>query len=877
MWLLGIFAYKAIPNMKQFLITLFSFIVCIAAIAQSEVQDSVVAKPAPESPNWNVITSNRNNYDNIPVISLSESETESDANTQNVAGILSASRDVFLTNSASQLSQGGFRYRGYTAENTAVLINGISMNDPDNGFVLWNEWGGLNDMFRGRQTTVGLATSTFTFGGLGGALLFDSRAGHVYKGLNTGYAITNQRYRHRINACYASGFSKNKWALAAAFTRRWAEKGYEPGTYYDGYSFFFSIEKLFKAHHSISLTAFGAPTKSARAAYSTHEFQDLANNAYYNPAWGYQNGQIQNANISNNFAPVAIVNYEGKLSASTVLTVAASFQYGYNKYSGFDWYNSQNPAPDYYRNVPSLIEDSATRIYVTDEYRTHPELLQIQWDKIYNINRHAFDSVENTNGSGETMRGNWSRYVISDRVEQMTTAQFNTIVNHTFNEQISFAGGLSYQFSRSHFYKQLTDLLGGDFFVNLNQFAERDFAGNDTAIQFNADKMNAILKTGDIYGYDYFSTLHKGTAWGQLYFKFKRAEFFGGVQVSDSYFWRTGNFRNGLFLNSSKGNSEKINSLNYSLKGGLQIKINGRNYLYGNILYQTVAPAFNDAFLSPQQRNDILPKLTNEKQFGLEAGYVLQTPKVSAKTTFFYTTVRDAIQNFTYYNDDYNTMVNYSLNGISKRHIGGELGVDWNIWNGIGATLVANAGNYIYTSRPTAYITKNNDSKVLDDEKTIYWKNYHVANGPQMAYSLGLRYRSPQYWTVGLNLNYFDRMFVNISPARRTADAMVNVNSDSETWDNIIRQEQLKEQFTMDFRAGYSWFLNKTFKLKSKDRFYIIINGSISNLTNNQQFVLYANEQLRFDYNEKNTEKFATKYKYARGIGYFITLSFRMQ
>jgi hypothetical protein len=57
------------------------------------------------------------------------------------------------------------------------------MNDAESGQVLWNEWGGLNDMFRGRQTTVGLAHSTFTFGGLGGALMFDSRAGHLFKGI----------------------------------------------------------------------------------------------------------------------------------------------------------------------------------------------------------------------------------------------------------------------------------------------------------------------------------------------------------------------------------------------------------------------------------------------------------------------------------------------------------------------------------------------------------------------------------------------------------------------------------------------------------------------------------------------------------------------
>src|SRR5690606_31320526 len=141
--------------MKQWFALFFMALVTMAGAQTQLVADTIIIpRNIADSVNWNIVSSNRNNYDNIPVISLSESETESSANTQNVAGILSASRDVFLTNTAFQLSQGGFRYRGYSAENTAVLINGISMNNPDNGRVFWSEWGGLNDMFRGRQTSV---------------------------------------------------------------------------------------------------------------------------------------------------------------------------------------------------------------------------------------------------------------------------------------------------------------------------------------------------------------------------------------------------------------------------------------------------------------------------------------------------------------------------------------------------------------------------------------------------------------------------------------------------------------------------------------------------------------------------------------------------
>jgi hypothetical protein len=113
------------------------------------------------------------------------------------------------------------------------------------------------------------------------------------------------------------------------------------------------------------------------------------------------------------------------------------------------------------------------------------------------------------------------------------------------------AGGLTYQYNNTHYYKQLKDLLGGDFYVNINTFAERDFPNNAVANQFDADNPNRILKVGDHYSYDYNNTIHKTQAWAQMTMKFNKLDFFFGGQLSNSTFWREGNVRNGLFLDNS--------------------------------------------------------------------------------------------------------------------------------------------------------------------------------------------------------------------------------------------------------------------------------------------------------------------------------------
>lgn len=817
------------------------------------------------------------NPENIPIINLSESELEDNSATQNVSSILSSSRDVFQSNASFNLSQGGYRYRGYEGGNTNILVNGLSMNDPESGNAMWAEWGGLNDMFRGRQTIVGMANGSFTLGGIGGGIMFDSRAGRIFKGLNASYALTNQRFRNRISASYASGFIKGNWAFAGAFVRRWAEKGYEPGTYFDGYSYFFAVEKLFKNKHSLAFNTFGAPTRSARANVSTREMTELAGTNYYNPAWGFQNGQIRNANESNVFIPVFMLTYEYKPTTLTNVMLSAMYQFGKNKFSGLDWYNALNPAPDYYKNLPSLMEDSSAMRTAQDFLRNNEWARQIRWDDIYNTNRNASDSVRNANGGTETVYGNWSRYILSDRVEDSRQAQFNAIINHTINDNISIAGGLTYQYEKTNYYRQVSDLLGGDFFVNVNQFAERDYPNDSTANQFDIDNPNRILKVGDKYAYDYDMNIHKTQAWAQATLKFNKLDFFLGGQYSNSVFWRTGYNRIGLFEDNSLGDSKISVFHNYTVKAGISYKINGRNYIFFNGMAQSIAPGFRESFLSPITRNDLLPNLKSEKILSGEIGYFFNAPKIKAKATFFYTDFKDGIQNFMYFHDDFRTMVNYSLNNIGKRHFGAEIGADAEIYKGFGASAVANIARYQFSSRPTAYVTRNNDSEVLEDGTTIYMKDFNIGRTPQLATSFSLRYRSPQFWYVGMNFNYYDWMWVDVSPARRTSSALIGLEENSASWNEVTGQERLKGQFTMDFRAGYSMLMNKIFKFQAKQRYFLIINASVNNLTNNQNLVVSATEQLRFDYDDRNIRKFDTRYRYARGIGYFISINFRMQ
>ena len=94
-------------------------------------------------------------------ISISDDNlnSEDDGLTDNISGLLQASRDVFLSAAAFDFSATFFRPRGLDNANGKVLINGIEMNKQFNGRPQWGNWGGVNDVQRNQEFTMGMSAN----------------------------------------------------------------------------------------------------------------------------------------------------------------------------------------------------------------------------------------------------------------------------------------------------------------------------------------------------------------------------------------------------------------------------------------------------------------------------------------------------------------------------------------------------------------------------------------------------------------------------------------------------------------------------------------------------------------------------------------------
>jgi len=822
--------------------------------------------------------------DNIPTVSLDDNDL-GDGGNQNISSLLTAGRDPFYSAASFNFSSVRFRIRGYDNDLFSTYMNGIPMDNLDNGFTPFGLWGGLNDVMRNRDVSWGLRYNTFTYGDIGSNTNIDSRASKQRAQTSISYAASNRNYNNRIMLTHSTGVSKKGWAFSFSGSRRWADEGYVPGTYYNGWGYFAAVDKRIGQKHLLSLTAFGAPTENGRQGAAVQEMMDLAGTHYYNPNWGYQNGQKRNASVGKTHQPVIILTHDYRLNNKTTLTTAAGFSFGNRSVTALDWYNAADPRPDYYRYLPSYTAtwasstDPSQGQQLYDLMKNDENYRQINWQRLYDVNRASVATIYNANGiAGNNVTGQRSRYIIEERIINTSRYNLNSVLNTKFGDHVDFTAGASYQQQNNHYFKKVDDLLGGQFYVNVNQFAERDFPVDNSANQFDLDNPNRILYQGDKFGYDYNLNISRAAAWAQGVFRFNKVDFFLAGNLSYTSFYREGNVRNGLFPDNSKGKGTTNTFTDYAAKGGVTYKIDGRNYIFVNGSYQTRAPYFENVYVSPRTRNSQQDNVTSETIQTAEAGYIMNAPKFKIRLGGYYTRFQDGMDVMSFYHDAYQNFVNYAISGIDKLHFGGEFGIEAKLTPTITLNAAAAVGRYYYDSKQLGVVTVDNSASVLG-RQLIYAEDFRVPSTPMEAYSFGLNYRSPKFWFVSLTGNYFDQSYLSMNPLRRTWDALQFAAAGSEAYKTIFDQTKFDANYTVDFFGGYSWKLPKSWEVNKKSTF-LVFNVGVNNILNNKDILTGGFEQLRYDAQLSSSDpvqvgKFPPKLFYAYGLNYFASMTLR--
>ncbi|CAG5078894.1 Plug domain-containing protein [Parvicella tangerina] len=793
---------------------------------------------------------------------------------QNISGLLQSSRDVYAKQVGFNFSFARFRMRGYDSDANTILLNGMPGNDPESGYAIWAYWGGLNDITRYPEVKTGIASSQTTFGGLLGYTNINLNASSKRPGTRVSYAATNRTYRHRLMVTHNTGWMKGDWAVSMSLSGRYSKEGYVDGTFYRGYSYFLGIEKKLSEKHSMNLAYFAAPTIQGRQGIAVQEAYDLTGNNFYNPYWGYQtdpeSGELvkRNARVRNNHVNYLILSDKYEINKKSNIKATVYYQFGRTGNSNLNWNNTSDPRPDYYRYLPSYSYNGGYTesgdMYNALWTANDPTTTQLDFNSMYFANSKNLYTVENANGTGETVVGNRSKYIIEEYRQDPTRLGIYGVYNNQLNDNLHLMAGVNGYNYKSENYRLIKDLLGGDYWLDVDQFAERDFDDPEVAMN-DLSTPNKIVKEGDRYSYDYDIHIQYGEVFSNMDFKIgKSIDGYVGASLSATQFWRHGNIANGKFPENSAGDSEKQKFFNYGVKGGLIYKISGRHIINLNALHQTKAPLTRNSFISPRTRDQVVDGLSSSVITSGDINYLVRYPKLKARATYFYTMANNLTWSRSFYHDEYRNFVNYMMTGVDKLYQGVEIGVEGNVTSTIVASAAFTKGLFTYNSRPNATITVDNSLEELAKDKTIYLKNYRIGNGPQTAASIGLKYNSPKYWYIGVNGNYVTDIFLDPNPDRRTEEALEGYVDTDPQVEEILAPTELEGGFMLNAFAGWSY--------RMKDNRYLRININVNNVLNNTSFRSGGYEQLRYD--ASAIGKFPPKYGYAYGLSYFAMITY---
>ena len=853
---------------------------------------------------------------------------------------------------------------GYSgSQNNVVYFAGVNMEDAVSGGASYQLWAGLNEMTRNSTSSSASQVSRYGSGRCAGVTNYYGTANNFRGGLRGSVITSNSYYRLRLMLSYGSGLKGNGWSWAFNASTRLGGNDYVKGVFYRCFALYAAADKQFDNGDHLSFAAFASPTERGAQNASTQEVYDLMGDNLYNSNWGYQNGKLRNSRVRKSYQPVVFAKYDMQHSDTFQGSATLMFRFGYSGYETLGYFDTYNPKPDYYRNLPSYYYDenpdlqrnSAIKAaYAEDSWRNDdPAIAHMNWDNFYLVNSNNKVHLSNASGTWN-QTGNRSKYYMSE--SRTAQRDLNLAINTQWTPSNDFIlySGASGKINRTEYYSVLTDLLGGDFYCNIDQYADRDDAGvgSEAWSQYDLDYYLAnghtkIVNKGDRYGSDYAAHVYKGNLWASAAYTHRKFNVNGTVDLGYVGFQREGLSRTGLFagLNddgsvvrdpwagnmiisvfedgqsvkesdldagdivksssiaehgevlSSRGRSKTAHFMEYSGKIGFNFYPTSKLRFTGFAGYHRDAPTFWQAFLSPGSRNTMIKDLEVGKTFasGLKGTYSSNGYSITASA--YYTSQWDLTSRQSFWDDIYNSYLNFSMTGISQKQEGVSLSFGMPLFAGIYMHASVGYNNAVYTSNPNVVMTVDNSAAQLSSSVIPYWKSHPVfardsggeyipeGNGykvdhyqqhylsgiPQWTGRLLFSYNSGN-WHADVDLTYNRGARMAMSPLYRMDDACSgadNIVTPAEV-EYMCEQEEFDPYVMADAIVGRTWFLNAGR--------YIGFNLVVNNMLNNRNIKTGGFEQSRLVVNTLKGEryyKFDNKYFYNKGITYMFMIYLR--
>ncbi len=693
------------------------------------------------------------------------------AGTQEVPELLKMTPGVYTTKEGGGVGDSRVYIRGFSQENITVMINGVPVNDMENGRVFWSNWNGLGDVTSQMQVVRGLGVSKLAIGSIGGTINIVTNSINTKKGGSFLQQVSDYgQYKETLS--YNTGRTKNDWAVSLLYSRT-DGKGYVDGSYVHANTYFLSVTKEFNENNSLVLTAIGAPQKHGqRDQYITPAEVEKYGHKY-NRDWGIYNGEELNGRNNYYHKPHIVLNHYYNIDDNTSLNTSVYASYGKGGGSG--------PLGSYGR-------------YYGDQDRTADGL--INWDAV------VADNTANDGGSASyglaTTKG--SSLILRNSVNNHRWYGVLSNLEHEFNENLSLTVGLDARTYTGEHFREVRNLLGGSHWVELYKYTV-DYSRNSAKSSYGDGGIRDHLKyvnenstslfftktpenqriAYDNDGVHRYAGLHS-----QLEYSNDVVSAFVGGSISRTQYERIDRMNYaGIENGGQEQKSRKVNITGHNLKAGFNFNFSDQSNIYMNLGSFSRAPFFNFVFTNYQ--NVVVDPLENEKARAIEFGYGFRAQKFSMKLNGY----------MTKWEDKGLLSPRVTINGIATRsairgqdalHKGVEL--EWNtkFTPQLDIGGIVSLGEWRWANNVQGEI-RTDDLEIITVD--IYSENVFVGNHPQTQIGLKGRYQINKVLDIGGQYLYNANLYSDYDVSDRDDPGLVN-----------IQPYQLDNYGVLDMRVG---------------------------------------------------------------------------
>ncbi len=828
---------------------------------------------------------------------------------QDIPMILNSTPGVHATQTGGGDGDARITIRGFSQRNVGVMIDGVPVNDMENGWVYWSNWFGLDAITSQIQVQRGLGATKLAMPSVGGTMNIltmntgGKRKIKVSQEYGTGDFI-------RTSLSYKSGTLKNGWGILFSGSYKQGN-GWVDGLNTQGGFYYLKIQKKI-GNHVLSLSGFGAPQQHGQrsyrqgisywdAEYGRNMFEgsdDLYNTIsvfrngskkqfWYNDTVLY-NQSLANQGLDQNSVNEFMTNYVDTSNAEN-RGIRYNEHWGYRTIDGKEvafaerrnyYHKPQITLKDFWKinkklswsNIlySSIGRGGGQRYFNSASSIIYDEDGLVDWDNIIYNNqwKTLFGQTYTTADIAYHPTQLKSSQILSASVNNHFWIGGLSQFDYNLSDKWKIAGGIDYRYYKGTHYNEILDLLGGDYFVNTqdqNAPTSMKVVGDkigrqpwhnyrDGLVQWIGGFAQAEYSYGRLSAFANLSTVANF---------YKGIDYHRGRQLvlSDTIleigYNDTINYSGEIYHRNSAGlrdhQTDWVNRVGFTIKSGANFNVTEKQNIFLNIGYLSRTPQFSNVIDNTDNR--VFDTLVNENITAFELGYGFRSKILSVNVNSYFTRWENRPLPYGLTIEDPNDPLEsivINVPGMDALHMGAEIDLAYRITKSLTFEAMASYGDWTWNSAET--VQPFNNQQFGYDMTTITFDatGVHVGDAAQSTYAASLRFSFFKTGYIKLKYTYFDRYFSDFDPA-----SLSGITARIDSW-------EIPSYGLMSIHTGYRLIFNNS---------SLIFRGNIFNALNTI-YISDASNNRNFDETQDNFNAQSASVFFGQGIRFNISLGF---